>query len=399
MNKNSFYLKIIIGVLLLIGLIFIASIGVPKSIDLTKPIGVLYPTCQTEGVDCYLLFKKHFTRVLIGIVAFIFAAKVGLKFWHKITPLYFALSFALMIIVLLLGKSFTTFATSWIVIFNSSLQPTEIAKLAMILYLARWFSINSKNIQDFQKGFVSFCILAGIMIVPLIMQPDLGSTMVLTGICVGMYYYAGAAKKHLLIGFVSAMMLLLLIVPFNDYLKYRFLAYLNPSIENCQVDDNGNRKDYCWQTEQANIAVASGGFLGKGLTKGIQKSYWLPQSSDDFIFAASSEELGFVRTSLVVLLFFSLATVGFNIAARAQDGFAKFSAVGITLWLTGQAFINICVNIGLLPVTGITLPFISYGGSSLLATCLAAGILLSISNANFNGSSFVRRRHGRSRTS
>lgn len=399
MNRNSFLLKIIIGLLLLLGLIFIASIGVPKSIDLTKPAGVLYPTCQTDGVDCYLLFKKHLTRVLIGVMAFIFASKVGLKFWHRITPLYFGASFLLLIAVLILGKSFTTFATSWIVIFNSSLQPTEIAKLAMILYLARWFSINGNNIRDFHKGFVSFCILAGIMIVPLVMQPDLGSTMVLAAISVGMYYYAGAVKKHLLTGFITATVFCLMLIPLNDYLKYRFLAYLNPSIENCQVDNNGNRKDYCWQTEQANIAVASGGFLGKGLTKGIQKSYWLPQSADDFIFAASSEELGFIRSSIVVLLFFALATVGFNITSLAQDKFAKFAAIGITLWLTGQAFINICVNIGLLPVTGITLPFISYGGSSLLATCTAAGILLSISNSNFHGSSVVRRRKRRSRSS
>lgn len=398
MNKNSLYLKILVGILLFIGVILIASVGVPKSIDLTKPQGIIYPTCETAGVDCYLLFKKHLSRVLIGVFAFIMSAKLGLRFWKKITPLYFIISIVMLIVVLILGSSYTTFATSWIVIFNSSLQPTELAKLAMILYLASWFASRGNQIQDFYKGFVNFSVLSGFMVIPLVLQPDLGSTMVLVSICVGMYFYAGAVKKHLLTGFVVALLSLMVIVPMNDYLKYRFLAYLNPSIENCQVDDAGNRKDYCWQTEQANIAVATGGFFGKGLTKGIQKSYWLPQSSDDFIFAASSEELGFVRSSIIVLLFFALSFVGFDIASKAQDKFAKYTAVGITLWLTGQAFINICVNIGLLPVTGITLPFISYGGSSLLATCAAAGILLSISKSNPYDSSFVRRRNRRSRS-
>jgi cell division protein FtsW len=119
--------------------------------------------------------------------------------------------------------------------------------------------------------------------------------------------------------------------------------------------------------------------LGKGLTKGVQKSYWLPQAADDFIFAASSEELGFFRITFVVLAFGVIAYRGFLIARYAPDRFGMFTAVGVTLWITGQAFINIAVNTGVLPITVITLPFISYGGSSLVATLMGAGVLLNIS--------------------
>ena len=135
----------------------------------------------------------------------------------------------------------------------------------------------------------------------------------------------------------------------------------------------------CWQTEQANIAVGSGGLFGKGLTQGIQKSYWLPQTTDDFIFAASAEELGFLRIVLIVFAYIVIAYRGFIIATRAPDYFSQLLATGITSWIIFQAFINISVNIGLFPVTGITLPFISYGGSSMVTTLLAVGVLLNIS--------------------
>jgi cell division protein FtsW len=138
-------------------------------------------------------------------------------------------------------------------------------------------------------------------------------------------------------------------------------------------------EDYCWQSQQANIAVGSGGFFGKGLTQGVQKSYWLPQASDDFIFAASAEELGFIRIIFVIIAYFVIALRGFQIASRAETNFETSLAVGITTWITVQAFINMAVNTAIAPVTGITLPFISYGGSSLVASLIGIAILLNIS--------------------
>jgi len=379
-KKYDKWLLTITLALLVFGIVMMASIGVPKSIDLTRPAGVRFPICGQDGVDCYFVLKKHITRVLIALGFLYVGFKVNYQIWKKYAVVLFLGAVSALIAVLIAGSQFTTFAKSWIVIANNSIQPAEIAKLCLIFYLAIWFERKGSDILDFQKGFISFSILAGAIILPVILQPDLGSTMIFAFIAVGMYYLAGAVYKHLAIGFVAMMFFLSLIIPNSSYLKHRFKAYINPSENNCQVESQaGNRKDYCWQTHQANIAVASGGFFGRGLTKGVQKSYWLPQASDDFIFAASAEELGFVRISILVLLYLFLAVRGFLVAKFSQDRFAFFLASGITIWIVAQAFTNIAVNIGLLPVTGITLPFISYGGSSLLASCLGIGILLNLS--------------------
>jgi cell division protein FtsW len=151
----------------------------------------------------------------------------------------------------------------------------------------------------------------------------------------------------------------------------RFQAFLN--------QDSDCRESYCWQTEQANIAVGTGGFWGKGLTQGVQKSYWLPQASDDFIFAASAEELGFLRIAIVIIGYGIIAYRGLIIARGSPDRFTMLTAVGVTSWIVIQAYMNIMINIGMMPVTGITLPFVSYGGSSMIATLIGIGVLLQIS--------------------
>ena len=193
----------------------------------------------------------------------------------------------------------------------------------------------------------------------------------------------------------------MLVVPNISYLKHRFTAFLNPTVENCQptTKEGEARKNYCWQTEQAKIAVGSGGVFGKGLTQGIQKSYWLPQATDDFIFAATAEELGFLRILFIIIAYVIIAYRGFMIANTAPDRFAMLIAAGITAWFTAQAFINIGVNIGIMPVTGITLPFISYGGTSMLATLAGVGVLLQISQTTTHSyaNSFHRRRDRGSR--
>jgi len=382
--------------LLIIGVILITSIGVPKSIQLTKDAGVLFPQCGQDGVDCFYLVKKHLWRLIIAVIGFFIAIKMPYTIWKKMAVPLFVSSFCVLVFVLAAGKAFSTFATSWLVIGGNSLQPTEFAKLGLIAYLAVWLAQKGKDIEDFKKGFMSFVVLIGIATLPILMQPDLGGTMVFMLIAVGLYFLAGAPIKHMAVGFTIGVLGLLIMLPIFSYQKSRVMAYLNPSEENCQVTKDGTRSDYCWQTTQANIAIGSGGFFGRGLTKGVQKSYWLPQASDDFIFAASSEELGFVRITLLVLLFGFIGYRGFMITRFAPDRFSMFMAAGITLWIVGQAFINIGVNTGLLPITGITLPFVSYGGSSLIATLIGAGVLLNISkySENYVTSGNNRRRNG-----
>lgn len=356
-----------------------ASIGVPKSIELTTPSGVQFPTCSMPEVDCYKLWKNHIIRVIIGLFTFWVGIKTPFAVWKKLAMPAFVTSVGLLALLLIIGQSFSTFANAWLLVGGNSLQPAEIAKLGLIFYLAIWLERRGKDIEDLQKGFFPFCIITGMVVVLLMLQPDLGSTMIFTFIAVGMYFLAGAQYKHLLSGFVAAMLILAILIPTQSYLKHRFKAYINPSEENCLVTDTGEPRDYCWQSEQSNIAIAGGGFFGKGLTKGVQKSYWLPQAPDDFIFAASAEELGFIRIVFIIVAFTAIAYRGFMIAKYAPDRFSMYTAAGLTIWIVGQAYINIAVNTGVLPVTGITLPFISYGGSSLVFTLLGAGILLNIS--------------------
>ena len=370
-------LLITIFALLVFGLIMITSIGVPKSIRLSAP-DLLYPNCGSDEVDCYLILKNHAIRLAIGILVFVGLLKIHYQFWKRISLGFFALAFGLLLMVLFFGADYNTFARSWIALPNlpllQSVQPTEIAKLALIFYFANWLDKKHKEreISTFHGGFIAFCVVSGLMIFPIVMQPDLGSTLVIATIAVGMYFVAGADWKHIVLGATIAGLISLVVISNVDYLSNRFTAYLHPDTTECA-------EDYCWQSEQAKIAVGSGGIWGRGLTQGIQKSMWLPQASDDFIFAASAEEIGFIRIIFVVLAYCIIMYRGFQIANYAPDQFSRLAAAGITIWITAQAFINIAVNIAIFPVTGITLPFVSYGGSSLVMSLVAMAVLLNIS--------------------
>ena len=368
--------------LLIFGLVMITSIGVPKSISLSAG-DVMYPNCSDAGVDCYLLFKKHLLRLGIGAVAFLIAWKLPLKIWKKLAPILFIGIVLTLIFVVVFGQSYGTIAASWLVLFNTSFQPSEFAKLALILYLSYWFSKRKGSVESFQDGFIPFCIVSGLVVLPVMLQNDYGSTMVLGIISISIYFIAGARLKHLGVGMLVALVASVVIILSVSHVRERFQGFMTVGDECLE--------DYCWQSQQANIAIGSGGFWGKGLTQGVQKSYWLPQASDDFIFAASAEELGFLRIIFVVLAYFVIALRGYKIADKASNSFEKYLAVGITTWIVVQAFVNISVNTALLPVTGITLPFVSYGGSSLVASLIGVAILLNISeNTNYHANSSNR---------
>lgn len=395
-GRIDMVLLLTVFVLLVFSIIMITSIGVPKSISLTKPDGMLFPSCGEEGVDCFFLLRRHVIRIGIGILALALFFKIPIRFWRKIAVALFILIFLALVSVLIFGSSVNTTAKAWFIFYSTSFQPAEAAKLILVFYLATWMERKGRDITDFRNGFLSFCAVTGMMILPVLLQPDFGSTLLFTAIATAIYFVAGARVRHLIVGLLVVFLFTLLVVPNIKYLKYRFSAFLNPTIENCQPDvkEGETKRNYCWQTEQAKIAVGSGGAFGKGLTQGIQKSYWLPQATDDFIFAASAEELGFIRIIFIIIAYGIIAFRGFMISNHAPDRFSMLIAAGITAWFTVQAFVNIGVNIGLMPVTGITLPFVSYGGTSMLVTLAGVGVLLQISQTTHSyGHSFYRRRH------
>ncbi len=368
--------------LLIFGLVMITSIGVPKSIALSAP-GVQFPNCGDPEVDCYLLFKRHTIRLFIGLFAFFLAVKIPAKVWKKLAPAIFVLAVVLLVAVVVMGQSFGTIASRWLVVFNTSVQPSEFAKLALIIYLAYWFSKRQSSIESFRDGFLPFCVISGLVVLLLVLQNDYGSAMVAVIVSTAVYFAAGARLKHIGLGALIACIGIIIVVSSVPHVRERFQVFMNVDADCVQ--------DHCWQSLQANIAVGSGGFWGRGLTQGVQKSYWLPQASDDFIFAASAEELGFLRIIFIVLAYFIISLRGYKIASRAPNKFEMYLAIGITTWIVGQAFVNIAVNTALIPVTGITLPFISYGGSSLVASLIGIAILLKISeNTTYYANSIDR---------
>ncbi len=377
--KNQKYDKILllaVLALVVVGVVMITSIGVPKSIRISAP-DLKYADCSNVAVDCYLILKKHLVRAGLGLAAMLVAWKTPFRVWKTLAPIFYAAGFGLLMYVLIAGDSNNTFAKSWINLpalpFIDSVQPSEIAKLGLIFFLSYFFAerISFEKIGELKEGFLKFAIIAGLIILPVALQPDIGSSMIFALIAVVIYYLAGARLSHMLGGALIVAVAVLGIFASSQHIRERVEAFVNPPSD-CT-------EDYCWQTRQANIAIGSGGFWGKGLTQGIQKSFWLPQAVDDFIFAASSEELGFVRMSMIVLLYAVVAYRSFQIASHAPNKFAMLTAAGIGTWISVQAFVNIMVNTALFPITGITLPFISYGGSSMVMTLFAIGILLNIS--------------------
>jgi cell division protein FtsW len=394
-KKYDYVLLLAVLAIVVIGVVMITSIGVPKSIRISAP-DLAYPDCADDAVDCYLILKNHVIRVLIGLAAMLVAWKINYRIWKKLSILVFGAGVALLIFVLFAGDHNNTFASSWINIsvlpFVDSIQPSELAKFGLILYLSFFLAekISLQKLQSWREGFLKFAVISGLVVGPIILQPDLGSALVLTSIAVVIYFLSGASLKHFVVGGMIALLFSLIVVSSMDYIGNRVSAFINPDPE-CG-------EDYCWQTRQANIAIGSGGLWGKGLTQGIQKSYWLPQAADDFVFAASAEELGFLRTVGIVLLYTLIAYRGFQIANHAPNKYAMLVAAGVSTWISAQAFINIMVNTALFPITGITLPFMSYGGSSMVMTLAAVGLLLNISQyTQHNAYSSNRRRNSRTR--
>ncbi len=396
-GRVDMVLLLTVCVLLVFSMIMITSIGVPKSISLTKPSGDFFPSCGEEGVDCFFLLRRHVYRIALGLIGLYLAYRIPVRFLKKLAVVLFVGSVVALFALLIFGSTSNTFARAWFVLASTSVQPVEVIKLVIIFYLARWMESKGREVEDFKKGFISFCTVVGMIVVPALLQPDFGSALVFAVIATSIYFVSGARIKHIALGVASVFLVLLILIPNVHYLRYRFVSFINPTVENCQpaTKEGETRRNYCWQTEQAKIAVGSGGFFGKGLTQGIQKSYWLPQATDDFIFAASAEELGFVRIAIILGCFFIIGYRGFLIAYRTHDKFEMLVAVGITMWLTSQAYINIAVNTGLFPVTGITLPFVSYGGTSMVATLAGVGILLQISRDTSSYANSVYRRRDR----
>lgn len=321
--------------------------------------------------DSFFFAKRQMLFAAVGIVAMFFIMNVDYWTWRTWAKVIVIICFVLLILVLIPGiGNVRNGSRSWIGVGAFSIQPSEFMKLAMIAFLAKYLSENQKLITSFTKGLIPSLGIVFLAFGLIMLQPDLGTGTVMVGTCIVMIFIAGGRISHFvglgllgLGGFVA----LILSAP---YRIKRITSFLDP-----WEDPLGSG----FQIIQSLYAIGPGGLFGLGLGQSRQKFFYLPEPQTDFIFAILSEELGFIGGSFVILLFALLLWRGIRIALGAPDLFGSFLAVGIIAMIAIQVMINIGVVIGLMPVTGITLPFLSYGGSSLTLMLLAVGVLLNIS--------------------
>ncbi len=316
-------------------------------------------------------FKRQFFFFIIGLAAFFVFARVDYHVWRRYAIGLLFLSIALLIILFFPGVGFSAGgARRWIALGNFLLQPAEIAKLTFLIYLAVWFEKRGKGIHDFFYGFLPFVSLLGVVALLILLQPDLGTVMIIVILSLMVYFAAGAPWRYVF-AFVFAgaafVALLILVAP---YRAARLTVFLNP-----EADPQG----IGYHINQSLLAIGSGGLFGKGLGQSQQKYNYLPEVTGDSIFAVIAEELGFILVVGLVIVFLLFLRRGLAIARASPDELGRYLAVGIAGGITVQALVNMAALSGLLPLTGITLPFISSGGSSLIVTMAQVGLLVNIS--------------------
>jgi cell division protein FtsW len=321
--------------------------------------------------DSFFFAKRQLLFAGVGIAAMFFIMNIDYWTWRDWSKVLLIVCFVLLVLVLIPGIGMVRNGSrSWIGVGAFSIQPSEFMKLAMIAFLAKYLSENQKNITSFKRGLLPALALVFAAFGMIMLQPDLGTGTVMVGTCIAMIFVAGARISHFiglgvlgLAGFAA----LILSAP---YRIKRITSFLNP-----WEDPLGSG----FQIIQSLYAIGPGGLFGLGLGQSRQKFFYLPEPQTDFIFAILAEELGFIGGSLVLLLFSLLLWRGVRIALGAPDLYGSFLAIGIISMVAIQVMINIGVVTGLMPVTGITLPFLSYGGSSLTLMLMAIGVLLNIS--------------------
>lgn len=327
---------------------------------------------QRFGDSNYYL-KKQLIGAFVGLLGFFVALRIDYRQWKRwAVPMMFGtIILLLLVFVPGLGPSLLG-ARRWISIGPIFFQPSEIVKLAFVLYLAAWFEQRDHLLGSMRQGFAPFLVTLGVVATLVLLQPDLGTTLIIVLMSVAIYFSAGGSIKHLMgLGAVGAV-LLFLAVKLAPYRAQRLTVFLNPDI-----DPSGLGASY--HIRQAWLAIGSGGLFGLGLGRSQQKFNYLPEPAGDSIFAVMAEELGFIFVTLFVFAWLVLILRGLRIARNAPDRFGRLTALGIITWLGLQAFLNIAALSGLLPLTGIPLPFMSHGSSAMVVSMTAIGVMMNIS--------------------
>lgn len=319
--------------------------------------------------DAFKYVKNQGLFLIVGLFLMHFVSKINFENYYKYSNKIFILCFILLILVLFFGTE-RNGSKSWFGIGSFGVQPSEFMKLAMIIFTSKYLYNNRKEIGNIKKGVIPILLLTMIIFGLIMLQPDFGTGLILVMSVVGLLFVGGVSMKFFLkIGLIGVGGIIGLITAAPYRLK-RIVSFINP-----WEDPLGSG----FQIIQSLYAIGPGGLFGFGLGGSRQKHFYLPEPQTDFIFSIISEEFGFVGILIVSFLFITIIYTSFKIALKCNNLFGKYLAFGITFELAFQALLNLMVVVGLLPVTGVTLPFLSYGGSSLLITLVSIGIILNIS--------------------
>ncbi|HLD44125.1 MAG TPA: putative lipid II flippase FtsW [bacterium] len=326
---------------------------------------------QEKYGDTYYFLKKELVFFTIGLGALFLARRIPYKSYEKwIYPL---LGLNLLMLVLCLVPPFgytAGGASRWIKLGSFTLQPSEITKILVVFFVAYMIAKKKEKMISFAKGFLPTMAIAGIFLAVILAQKDLGSAFVLGSVIMIMLFVSQTRSLYLISSLLLASPALYYLIFSVSFRKRRILAFLDPW---------KYKMDYAFQIIQSFVAFKSGGLAGSGLGESKQKLFYLPEAHTDFIFSVLGEEFGMIGVIVVASLFLFFIFRGFRIANKTTDPFGMFLALGITSLIGLQAFINFGVVMGLLPTKGLVLPFISYGGSSLVISMFAVGVLLNVS--------------------
>ncbi len=327
-----------------------------------------YAAARYQG-DASYYFQRELMWTILGLIAMLVTMRVDYRQWRRISLVGMLIILPLLVIVLKFGVNVYG-ASRWIAVGSFfSFEPSELTKLVLALYIADWLARKGKQVSTFLYGLAPFVILVGIVLGLVLLENDLGSAIIIAGFATAMFFTAGANIMQFLLA-IACGGLIFLKEALSSYRYYRVADFLHPFKDIMGIN---------LQLYQALLALGSGGWFGLGLGASRQKTGYLPFPYTDSIFPVIGEELGFIGCALIVILFLFLAFRGFRLARRTPDLYGALLATGITTWLILQAMINIGANTGTIPYTGVPLPFISFGGSSLVVSLAAVGVLLNIS--------------------
>jgi len=321
--------------------------------------------------DSYYFLKRQAVWCLLGTGALLAAKKLNYHKLHQHAYIIMLVTFLLLLAVMFPGISKEVGgARRWLTLGGHSFQPSELAKFTLVLFIAKSLVKRADKLRNFAYGYLPNLIVLGFFFIPILFQPDFGTAMIIFAVTFTMLFIAGVRKKFLFLSALAVIPFMISAIFSAEYRTRRIMAFIDP------WQDPANTG---FQAIQSFYAFGRGGTWGLGLGDSTQKLFYLPEAHTDFIFSVIGEELGFIGTMAVVLLFFVLVWRGFMIAYRARDAFGTHLAIGVTLLIGFQALINMGVACGLLPTKGLTLPFISMGGSSMVISMLCVGVLLNIS--------------------